>query len=76
AAAAFITVKKIRLNSVISVSFKSFTSSIISSTSLSSHTLSITVITSFSLLINIMIYNSVRLFRADSENSLISETVI
>ncbi|KLJ11511.1 hypothetical protein EMPG_13300 [Blastomyces silverae] len=42
----------------------------------SSYTLSIIIITLFSLSINMIIYNSVRLFRADSENDLISETVI
>ncbi|KLJ11000.1 hypothetical protein EMPG_13712 [Blastomyces silverae] len=42
----------------------------------SSYTLSITVTTLFSLSINIIIYDSVRSFRVNSENDLVSETVI
>ncbi|KLJ13701.1 hypothetical protein EMPG_11373, partial [Blastomyces silverae] len=42
---------------------------------LSSHTLSTAVVILSSLSINIIIYNSVRLFKADSENDLISEIV-
>ncbi|KLJ06249.1 hypothetical protein EMPG_10317 [Blastomyces silverae] len=42
----------------------------------SSHTLSTAVTTLSSLLINIVIYNSVRLFKVNSENDLILKTVI